>query len=489
MLRVMRLLVFRAMITAGSIVTLACVTDHALAKTRQTGAPVIPPTPTRVVRPIDTDLLNFAAMLRAYVPEDRDLVIEVDFIPNISGIDKELPDDLGSFAQSALDNAGRPIVTFRTLDASAQLKGPAGNSIMFARQQQKRPIPAFRLEGTLRRASEQLVQGGNARIDLLAGKGHGQTDGSVSGDNTRTVTYLTVSFNLVTPDGLSVLGADTAYRIPVERSERNRSLSIYVGGSGIGGGKKLTITQDTGDALYDATAASVMHLIGNALLIPYYRCSSVFSPDQSLDNRVRYALLGLTRTELEQNIKKYLYVDGYPMDMTGPGLTESDRSLVVLEMKRRSLDFTDRSALGQFAFQLWQNLDYLKGAERIDERMAQNIQMQKERQLAAKASPTVQEVPVKWVNKPLDFKWEGSVRMVVLDMSRIKELGTREKILAAAQKCVGCDEIRTNPDKTIAGIRISSQPSEVQGALRRSRLPLEYLWTDDHPAHLVLVAK
>ncbi len=128
----------------------------------------------------------------------------------------------------------------------------------------------------------------------------------------------------------------------------------------------MTETQDLGDALYDATAAGVMAAIGNALLIPYYRCGGVSEPDESLDRRVREDMNRMTRTELEQNIKKNLFVDGHDMDLSSPGLSNRDRAVVEHEMKLRSLDFADRSALVEMAFGLWRGLDYLKGAKRVD---------------------------------------------------------------------------------------------------------------------------
>ena len=40
------------------------------------------------------------------------------------------------------------------------------------------------------------------------------------------------------------------------------------------------------------------------------------------------------------------------MDMRGPDLTEADRAVAVLEMRRRSLEFSDRSALAELKAQV-----------------------------------------------------------------------------------------------------------------------------------------
>jgi hypothetical protein len=450
--------------------------------------------PTHGVRPIDATLVKFAAMVRAHRPDDRDLLIEIDYLPNQSGVDKEIPDNLSSYAESVLATAGRPFLTCQTLDASTQLRGPAGNSWPLVRTPQKCPDPAFKIEGTLRRASEQTVLGGNVQAAGQGGGGKTKWDGSASRDHSRTITSVSVSLNVETPDRLSVRGANATYKITVERNERNRSLSIFIAGNGISGGKKLIVTQDLGDALYDATAACLMHVLGHALLIPYYRTSSVFAPDQALDDHFRSTLNRMPRAQLEQKIKLYLFVNGKKMDMTSPSLTDADRNLVVEEMTRRSLDFKDRAGLVDFAFHLWKDLDYLEGAKRVDDALAKSVVTILENPPQSKnATP---ESPVElqpWGSSPIDFGWDASVRMVVLDLSAVKEIKTREKILAAARKCNSCSEIRTNPDKTIAGIRVASQLSEAQSAvqlaLRRSRLALDYQWTIDAQPRLVLSLK
>ena len=278
-----------------------------------------------------------------------------------------------------------------------------------------------------------------------------------------------------------------AYQVPVEHRERNRSISLYGGVSGIGGGTRLTDTQNMGDALYDATAASVMFALGHALLIPYYRCSELFEPDQALNQRVREAMNRMTRAELEQNIKKNLFVDGHDeMDMTTPGLNKGDRDVVQQEMKHRSLDFADHNALVEMAFQLWQGLDYVKGAARVDDRLAKTYLERKEQLETAKASPPPPP-PQPWGNNPRDWGWDESVSMTVLDLSHVKEIAVRDKILAAAVKCNGFKEIRTNPDRTVAAIRmLSPNLPEIQRVLRQSAFPVDFIWAEGSQPRLIL---
>jgi hypothetical protein len=481
---------FSVLTAAAVVCSTGCVSDKAISY-----AIAHPPAlraPNRVIRPIDADLERFGTMLRAYRTEDTDLVLAVDFMPNDSGIDKELPADIGSYARSALEHIDRPVVTYRAWPALIGLKGPAANSIFLTSPPPKLPAAAFKLVGELKRASEQVTVAKNGRGDTKFGGGHTASDVGVTRDDTRTITSVTLSFTLETPDLLAVRGTTVTYRIDVEHRERNQSFTVYVGGSGVGTGKRLTQTQDLGDALYDATASGVMSALGSALLIPYYRCSDVLEPDQALNRRVREAMNRMTRAELEQNIKKNLFVDGHDeMDMTSPGLSQNDRDVVEHEMNRRSLDFADHDGLIEMAFQLWQGLDYVKGSARVDDRLAKTYVARKEQMEAAKLSPPSPPPPTQpWGNSPKDFGWDDSVSMTVLDLSRVKEIIARDKILAAAVKCVGFQEIKTNSDRTVAGIRMSPQePSEIQRVLRQNGFALDYIWSESSQPRLILNPK
>jgi hypothetical protein len=468
----------------ATLLTSGCVSQRAVQSAITKSA--VLPAPVAVQRPLDTTLADFGAMLGAYVTAatgERPIRIEIDFIGNESGIDKELPTDLGQYARNVIEKIGAPFETYRTLPAFFNMPHPAGTSLALVQGDRPRPPePSYRLVGSLLRASERAVVGRDKRADALFGNGHTQSDVEVTGDNTRTITAVTLALTLESPNGIAVRGATAEYRINVERSELNRSISIYVAGSGIGGGKKLTLTQDSADALYDASAMCIVHLLGNALLLPYYRSSPMFGVDEALVGRVQDAFNRLTRAELEQNVKRYLFVDGYAMDVHGPDLTDADRAVVALEMHRRSLDFSDRAALAEFAMQLWKNLDYTEAARRVTGRMAQSAQVQRERiEQAARAE-------AESIISPAEFGWPPSARIVILDLSHINNVELQRNILAIVRTCDGCEEIRTHPTKACAGVRISSQPAEIQRILRRGSLPLEYVWASaGQQRRLVLV--
>jgi len=425
-------------------------------------------------------------MLEAYLAagtgQHRTIRLEIDFIGNETGIDKELPTDLSQYARSVVEKIGEPFETYRTWPSIVGIPRPAGSTLPLVQNDRpKPPPPDYRLVGSLLRASERLAIGRDARADGLFGNGHGQSDVQLTGEHRRTITSYTLGLTLETPEGIAVRGATIEAKINVERSELNRSISVYVGGSGLGGGTKAIVTQDTGDALYDAMALTVIHVLGNALRVPYYRCDANFGGDETLDGRVRDSLNRLTRTELERYIKRYMYVGGFTMDMREPDLVETDRAIAMLEMRRRSLDTDNRNGLVEFVMQLWKDLDYVQASKRVAAQMAQNdqgLREEREREMREQSQIDI---------SPMEFGWSPSVRVVVLDLSRVGDIPTKDEILAAVRVCVGCDEIRAHPTKTVVGIRISSQPSEVQRALRSSSLRLEYVWFNSPSPRLLVV--
>jgi len=470
------------------LTSLACVSNQAVQDAIKKSTQLPPPAP--VQRPLDSMLSEFGIMVGPYVTAatgERSIPIEIDFIAN-EVVDKELPTDLGQYARNVIEKIGDPFETYRTWPAIANTARPAGGTLaLLPSDRPKPPRPAYRLVGSLLRASERLAKHREGRADGQFGGGHTQWDTEITGDHTRTLTSLTVALTLEDPSGVAVHGATAVYRIEVEKSELNRSVSVYVGGSGIGGGSKLTTTQDWGDAFYDATAIAVVHLLGNALLVPYYRCSPLFAMDQGLDQRVRDALLRYTRTELEQYVKRYLFVAGYPIDMHGPDLTDADRGIMATGMQKLSLDFSDRTSLVEFAMRLWRTLDYDKAAKRVADRLAESAQIQREQIQQAARAHTEDAGPRAESIGPVQFGWPASVRAVVLDLSRVVDADLRVKLLGSLRGCSGCDEIRIDQRRSLVGIRMSSASAELQRALRSSSLPVEYVWTDTRQLVLVVV--
>lgn len=252
---------------------------------------------------------------------------------------------------------------------------------------QSDPKVDFWISGSLQRASKVYEKDTDNSGDGTGGGGHTQWDAHAGHKGSRIIKSLTVTFTLEGPDRISIPGASATYRIDYEQLQRENTLSIYVAGSGLSFDKNLTVTQNLDDALFDATAASVIHLLGEALLIPFDHCSKVFQHDPQLDKRLRDSLTQMTKGALEQTLKIWLFVGNYPVDESDLlHMTDNDRALVKTEMHHGAHPMTEDGVI-DFAVSLWQDLDYAKGAPRVERVLAQIARdqaAQKEREEQAK---------------------------------------------------------------------------------------------------------
>lgn len=433
--------------------------------------------PERENRPLRAALRDFGMMVRAYTVDEREIPVEIDLILNES-VQKGMPTDIGQIARQVLDDIGPPIRTTRTLPSFAAL--PSGASALpFQPRNLAKPAPKYRLVGGLTYVSTVASAGRRAEVDAST---TGKTKLDVRGvrDDLREATDMKVGLTLEGPDGVAIPGGSAQIRIVVERLERSTSVSFFISGSGAGVDRKITVNQNSGDAVYDAIAVGIMQLLGNALEVPYYRAAdSVFRGDEVLDARVRDGLGRLAKRELEERAKQLMYVQGFDVSLTGPELTEGDRALIALAMQQRSLDARNKNALLELAVGLWKNVDYRTGGARVDARMTETARERREQVLAAATERAA-------IN-PSTFGWPVSARIVVLDLSRLTTTEVRDSIITIlASRCVGCDELLTSSDKSVVAIRLSSSPAEVQRVLRQSRMRLGFVWTDDLHQQLII---
>jgi hypothetical protein len=98
--------------------------------------------------------------------------------------------------------------------------------------------------------------------------------------------------------------------------------------------------------------------------------------------------------------------------------------------------------------------DYVKAADRIDNFVTINVQNTRQH-MEDEANREVREGI-----SPVKFGWPQTAKIVVLDLTGVKSIDVRKKIVAAARTCRGCVEIIVaDATATIVGIRISSEPS------------------------------
>ena len=343
--------------------------------------------PQYVVPPTQVNLADFGALVRAYTASmgDRRIIVAVNHIRNLSGILEELPSDLSDYVVNAICKMGPQFGAYR------EYEGPLVPGLLVppVPAPAERPQAPLRISGMLAAAADVEKHDSRRRADVMGGNGKGEFNGSLSRNRTQTIKSLTVTFTLEGPDHVSI--ASASYRVLVEKDEAEHSFSFYVAGNGIGLDSAQMRTHSLADAIQDASDAAVIHLLGNALLVPYYRCGSIFAVDSNLDKRVRDTLARLTRADLEQNIKTFMIVDGYTMS-GGNGLTDHDRAVLELEMRHRSfIPANDQPSMLEFAFSLWKGLDYINGAKRVEGLLAEIKRQQGEAALRAAAEAAFQK--------------------------------------------------------------------------------------------------
>ena len=432
--------------------------------------------------PSDDVLSDYATMLKAYVVPvtlDHPVVFEIDYIANQSGVDKDVPADLSSWVRSVLERIGDPFETYRTWPSIA---GSAHGNVLLGPHgpdRPKPPVPSFRVVGVLSGFKETLVNNKNHKLDIAFGGGDTSTNIQAALDRTRTVTTLSVSLTLERPDTVAVRGTTVDYEIDIAKDEKNRSIGLYVGGSGIGVGAKLTASQNTSDMMREAVAMAVIHMTAAAFQVPYYRCSPSFSKNERLDKSVNRAFATLGDGQLEDSIRRYLFLAGKDVNPGGP-VSAAERAVIRAEMTRRSLADNHEGRV-EMAMQLWRTLDYHKAAERVDD-----LLVARQRQMNGAAArnagnrgqqqPPPPPPPADAGLTAAEFGWPAYVRFVALDLSNIPDAAARNAVIRTAAACEGCYEVRPHRNPALFGLRLSSSPAEVDKALKRSGLAIRYSW-------------
>jgi hypothetical protein len=407
------------------------------------------------------------------------LTIEIDYLGNISMNDK-YPNDIGQYARDVLAKTG-VFRTFRTLPEAAASKGSSGFVLpQLLRDRGMPPKPDFRLVGVIESAEQVVVKGGNGRLDGQGGGGWTATNGGATSDHSRTVTAITIALTLETRDSLDVEGASARYRIFVQQTENNRGVELYVGGNGFGLGSRIRITQDSSDAIYDTMAANLIQILGTALKVPWDRCDPQFRRDTPLERRVHQDFGGLTDLELEEELRRFMLIDGFKIGRQPGPLQPTDQAMLILEMQHRGLR-VDRAGMVEMAMQFWMGLNYTEAANRVAEiRVENNLRARQNREQEA-----IQQAALRV--DPREFGFTPGARIIVVDLSRIARPDLLQQISATLQRCSICGEVRWHPRKPLIGLNTAMKESEVQYLINSTRLPLEFVWSHVESPWLLVV--
>ena len=452
--------------------------DKDLAKARAAAAAVSPAVAVR--RPVDDVLEDFGRMVLTYntANDKPPVIIEIDFLGNESSVDK-YPNDAGQFARNGLERIGQ-FQTYRALPAAIASPRSAGVTLPQLLQARPRPPqPTYRLVGVIDRAAEVVGKTSTRRADGTGGGGHTAWDGGISSERGTTITAITVGLTLELPNSVGVPGATAEYRYDLKETQRNGGFTVYVGANGFSLGSRLKTTQDSADALYTVMAWNLVHIMGNALEIPYYRCGSELAPDPALEERVHDGFLTMTRTQLEIRLKRYMIVDGFALDRTTVALTDKDSAILAVEMRHRNLDARDSRALVTLLMQFWRGMSYREGAARVRTILDESARLAGER--AESAAIRQADLAV----GPADFNWPVAVGVVVIDLARLRDNSMEAQIRSALRFCEGCGEIRRHSTKPLLGV-LSSSPAEVQYTLNH-RLGLEGVWSHTPTPRLLVL--
>jgi hypothetical protein len=384
-----------------------------------------------------------------------------------------------------LEMIGPPIVTCHRWPSPVKT-----NAVFLPQEDSKAPQPAFRVRGCLLRLNEQSDRERGIQVDTYFGNGKGRTDGQLNRKNRSTVNTCSITLTLERPDGTAVSHATACYTIEVEKSERQTGFSVFVAGNGIGFAGRIGIAQDMGEALLTAVGCAAIRMLGGALLFPYHRLDQViFPPNPDIEKRYVEELSRQTDAVLEQHLKTAMFIFGFGMDLQTPDLTVEDRAVLSVEMRRRSLNCGDRSDRLKFALEMFREVDYMKGAERLEKRFIETARQKREQEERAAREKREQERLAQqqreeeerrakeFGNSPSDFGWPSATRVVTLDFSRVTDDVLRNKILTIARKCRAVQETRIVPGREhVVGMRVSSDPEDIRCWLRQSSLPVMLSW-------------
>ena len=436
--------------------------------------------PEPFVGPTRPHLAEFARMLKAYLTGvEQDVLVEIDLFHN-DGLARELPTDIGGCAREAVDAIGlrsvRAWPTWLVLPSAPSAMG-------FRPAEPSKLTPTYRLIGSIS-ASNSLESSRNIRAAAARDK-KPIGDAELSFEDLLGVTTITLQVALEDSGGVAVPGGTTTFIVTVERRERSRTASIYVAGSGIGGGQRLVVAQNAYAAACDAAAVAIVQLIGRATSVPYYRVApAIFGEDRDLDVRKWNSLHRMAMQEIEQHIKQLLFAQGHRINLASPLLAPEDRVLVRGLMQAQSLKSDDREALIQFAYSIWRGLDYKGGADRVEAQLAANQRQARERERATALAASVPAPPPGFT--PTSFGWSDADRVAMVDLSRIVSVEARRQIVAVLRRCNGCRDVVANENTTRVAIRLTTNPVEVREQLRLSGLRLQYAWRDQNQKELIV---
>jgi len=440
-----------------------------------------PPVAVEARNPEDEMLHRLREMVIAYgLPMGYGpITIEIDYLGN--PVYDKLPNDIAQIARDIFAKAG--ISTFRTLPEAAASKGSSAIALPQLLRDRGTPPkpPTFRLVGGIEGTEQLVVKGRNGRIDVEGGGGKTFTNGGLTGDHGSILTVGTIGLTLEHPNSLDVEGASARVSFYVEQTDSNHGVELYMGGNGLGIGRRLKTSQDPLRAAYSAMAMNIATVLGSALKIPYFRCDENFSHDTALEYRVRQDFERLTDAQLTAKLQRFLIVAGFGIGRQWP-LQPTDRAVLIVEMQHRKLP-VDHAGMVELAMQFWRGvgLNYRDGAKRMAK-----IYVDNDRSAAEQAEQEAVQQAALRVD-PREFGFAPGTRIIVVDLSPIRRPDVLKYISATFRHCRNCGEVRWHQQRPLVALNTAMKESEVQSLITSTRLPFEYVWSHVQSPRLLVV--
>ena len=321
------------------------------------------PMPLPVTFQMKRSLQDFGKMLRAYSGQTGTVVIQVDLMPNETGITKELPKEIGPWVVAAITTIGRPLSTIRPFDSNVTLDS-AGSIQNFAAP---RPAHDLIIRGQLQRGSDRVVSGREWRAGAIGRIERGDSDSQLGTEKRVTLRNYRMQLYLADKEGRTLPIPAAAYEVFQRSDEQSANFSIYYEGCGGGYNGKVLINQDAGDAFSDATAAAVIELLGRWQHLPYHLTSEVFAENPEREAGLRADLEVMSPEQLEFSTKRIGYASGLNLDVENPSIVSGeDKEILANSMRKLKLAPDNRKDQEKFVAKLWRELDWRRGSARME---------------------------------------------------------------------------------------------------------------------------
>lgn len=440
--------------------------------------------PERIVRPSTSKLRALGQMAEAYRVSASDILVEVEFIPNQSGVSEKLPDNLSFVPRAVLGEIGAPFRTTTTyasfIDAPRQGATVLAYMAPLTSQAPVPPPPTVRLRGELVAFNDRVMTLKEARAVGLIDIRSSNADLQLTGSEKTTLKSLRVGLYFTTPDGMTLVEAPpVTYEAKMVEIERAGDASIFVNGSGAGVHSEFKTSFDPADLIFDLMASCMIKNVAYSMLLPGWRIDDSISQAE-LEANFRNSLAVRTREELNLKLWHMLFLHRLVPEMRSKSLSEGDRATLEAVCGTQGAQFSDRQSVVDLIVRLWASADYVQGSTLVRQAKQKAILAREEASDEADGLIELLGAPDTWAST---FGLPSGTPCIVLDLRAIKSTDI-EKVIAQCAKLPNIPRIVNATELKVAAIVFNGTPADFQERLRS--LPdyraLWFKWSENRRA-------